>query len=120
MPSFSTLNDPSGTIVANAAIVPAGTNGAITVFASDATHVIIDIDGYFVDQTSVALSSTAVGTGALSQNSGQFNSATGFESLSFPSGSFNTANGALLSPPIPPEAKYRARLQCTGFECNGL
>jgi len=51
MPNFSTLNDPFGTIVANAAIVPAGTNGAITVFASDATHVIIDFKGYFVDQT---------------------------------------------------------------------
>ncbi len=47
IPVGSTLNDLSGGIVANAAIVPAGTNGAIDVFVSDATNLIIDIDGYF-------------------------------------------------------------------------
>jgi hypothetical protein len=47
MPLVSTLNDLSGTIVANAAIVPAGSNGAISVFAYDATNLIIDINGYF-------------------------------------------------------------------------
>jgi hypothetical protein len=36
-------------IIANAAIVPAGagTGGAITALAPDATDLIIDIDGYF-------------------------------------------------------------------------
>jgi hypothetical protein len=33
--------------VANAAIVPAGTNGAISIYVTDNTHVILDIDGYF-------------------------------------------------------------------------
>jgi len=33
--------------VANAAIVPAGTDGAINVYVTDRTHVIIDINGYF-------------------------------------------------------------------------
>ncbi len=47
-PNVSTLNSFDGRTVANAAIVPAGTNGSISMFASDATHVIIDIDGYFV------------------------------------------------------------------------
>jgi hypothetical protein len=51
MPGVSTLNDLSGGIVANAAIVPAGANGAIDVFVSDATNVIIDIDGYFAPAT---------------------------------------------------------------------
>ena len=46
-PVVSTLNAPTGTIVANAALVPAGTSGAISVYASDATNVIIDINGYF-------------------------------------------------------------------------
>jgi hypothetical protein len=45
-PFVSTLNSP-GTVVANAAIVPAGTNGAISVFATDPTNVVIDINGYF-------------------------------------------------------------------------
>jgi hypothetical protein len=47
MPLVSTLNDLSGTIVANAAIVPAGSNGAVSVFAYDATDLVIDINGYF-------------------------------------------------------------------------
>src|SRR5262249_18764778 len=46
-PGVSTLNDPTGTIVANAAIVPAGNNGAITVIATHITNLIIDINGYF-------------------------------------------------------------------------
>jgi hypothetical protein len=33
--------------VANAAIVPAGTGGAINAFASNATQLILDINGYF-------------------------------------------------------------------------
>ena len=46
-PVVSTLNSFDGRIVANAAIVPAGTNGAISLFASNTTDVIIDINGYF-------------------------------------------------------------------------
>jgi hypothetical protein len=46
-PVVSTLNALDGRIVANAAIVPAGTNGAVDVFVSDASNVIIDINGYF-------------------------------------------------------------------------
>ena len=46
-PIVSTLNDYTGGLVANAAIVPAGTGGDIEVFVTDATDVIIDIDGYF-------------------------------------------------------------------------
>ena len=41
------LNNPTGTIVANAAIVPAGADGAITAYASNDTDLAIDIDGYF-------------------------------------------------------------------------
>jgi hypothetical protein len=46
-PLVSTLNDPTGTIVANAAIVPSGTGGSINVFVSDQTDLIIDVNGYF-------------------------------------------------------------------------
>ncbi|MBV9769911.1 MAG: hypothetical protein JOZ32_10090, partial [Bryobacterales bacterium] len=46
-PAVSTLNDLTGNIVANAAIVPAGTSGSISVFAYDATDLLIDINGYF-------------------------------------------------------------------------
>jgi sugar lactone lactonase YvrE len=46
-PIVSSLNDPTGTNVANAAIVPAGSSGDISVFANDATNLLIDINGYF-------------------------------------------------------------------------
>lgn len=47
-PVVSTLNSWNGRVVANAAIVPAGASGGISVFASDNTHIVIDINGYFV------------------------------------------------------------------------
>jgi hypothetical protein len=46
-PGVSTLNDSDGTIVANAALVPSGTGGAVTAFASHSTQLILDINGYF-------------------------------------------------------------------------
>jgi len=46
-PYVSTLNAPTGTVVANAAIVPAGTGGEISTYAYNDTDLIIDIDGYF-------------------------------------------------------------------------
>ncbi|MBL8211016.1 MAG: hypothetical protein JNK87_09910 [Bryobacterales bacterium] len=46
-PLVSTLNSFLGRVVANAAIVPAGTNGVVSAFVTDQTHVILDINGYF-------------------------------------------------------------------------
>ncbi len=46
-PSTSTLNASTGTVVANAAIVPAGTNGDIAVWASNDADLVIDVNGYF-------------------------------------------------------------------------
>ncbi len=46
-PLVSTLNAPTGTVVANAALVPLSANGAVNVFVTDTTHVVIDIAGYF-------------------------------------------------------------------------
>jgi len=54
-PNVSTLNSSNGAIIANAAIVPAGANGAVSVFVSDATNVIIDINGYFAPPQATAL-----------------------------------------------------------------
>ena len=47
-PVVSTLNSIDGRIKANAAIVPAGTGGAICVYVTDPTDVVLDINGYFV------------------------------------------------------------------------
>jgi YVTN family beta-propeller protein len=43
----STLNNLTGTVVANAALVPAGTDGKITVYPSNDTDLVIDANGYF-------------------------------------------------------------------------
>jgi hypothetical protein len=37
----------TSTTVANAAIVPAGTNGSISIHVTHPTQVILDINGYF-------------------------------------------------------------------------
>jgi uncharacterized repeat protein (TIGR01451 family) len=47
-PLVSTLNSMDGSILANAAIVPAGTGGSINAYATNDTELIIDINGYFV------------------------------------------------------------------------
>ena len=46
-PVVSTLNSMDGRVKANAAIVPAGAAGAVSVYASNTTNVILDINGYF-------------------------------------------------------------------------
>ena len=46
-PTVSTLNNPTGTAVANAAIVPAGNGGEVAVYAYNTTDLLIDINGYF-------------------------------------------------------------------------
>lgn len=46
-PATSLSNSWNGRVVANSAIVPAGANGAISVFASDDTELVLDITGFF-------------------------------------------------------------------------
>ncbi len=47
-PATSTLNSNDGSIVANAVVVGAGTNGSIDVFATNPADVVIDINGYYI------------------------------------------------------------------------
>ena len=51
VPNISTVNY-SGSVVANAAIVPAGTGGAINLSVTGNTDVLFDIDGYFAPPAS--------------------------------------------------------------------
>ncbi len=46
-PTVSTLNAPTGTVTANAAIIKPGTQGEVAAFATDDTDLIVDINGYF-------------------------------------------------------------------------
>ena len=57
MPVVSTLNDNTGTIVANAAVVPAGANNTTAFYAHNLdTDLLVDIDGYFAVPGSGGLS----------------------------------------------------------------
>ncbi len=86
-PNASTLNDDQGVILANAAIVPAGTpNGSIDVFANNPTNVIIDINGYYASQSGITLAQGSAGAPALSfasdAGTGIFSSGAGILNLS--------------------------------------
>jgi hypothetical protein len=49
-PATSTINASDGQIKANMAIVQAGTNGAISLYSSDTTDMIVDVVGFFAPQ----------------------------------------------------------------------
>jgi virginiamycin B lyase len=55
-PLVASLNDPTGTVLSNAVVVPAGTGGAVNVFTTDATDLVIDINGYFASPGAGGLS----------------------------------------------------------------
>jgi hypothetical protein len=59
-PPVSTLNSADGSVIANAAIVPAGTNGAVSIYASNTTDVVVDINGYFAAPSAAGLNFYAV------------------------------------------------------------
>lgn len=95
MPTVSTVNDQQGAIVANSAVVPAGTNsGGIKVFAAGDTDVIIDLNGFYAAPSDLN-SNTAIGAETLLSNtSGSNNTATGELALeNNTSGNTNTATG---------------------------
>ena len=55
-PGVSTLNAPTGTVTANAAMAAAGSGGDIAVFPTNDTDLVIDINGYFAPDGSNGLS----------------------------------------------------------------
>ena len=76
-PLVSTLNAPDGNVTANAAIVPAGTSGSVNIYVTNTTDVIVDINGYYMPPSALAL---AAGTAAA------------------PSLNFATANAGIYAP----------------------
>ena len=103
-PGISTLNSYLGRVVANAAIVPAGTSGSISVYVSDATDLIIDANGYFAPSSasqpvdlSLAYNRTGISTDGVtfSKTSGLDNQGTAYSANLLRSTQF--WNGAQLS-----------------------
>lgn len=105
-PVVSTLNDLLGTILANAAIVPAGTAGAVSVYVTNPTHFILDINGYFAPAIA-GPAGPAGPTGATGPagNAGPVGPAgtTGPEGQTGPTGSTGPAGtpGTIISCPSP-------------------
>jgi len=95
-PAVSTINDLQGLVVANAAIVPAGVFGGLSVFNSGPTaaNVVIDMNGFFTSPTNLN-GDTSLGAGVLSNNtSGSYNTGSGVNVLyANTTGGFNTASG---------------------------
>ena len=54
-PVASTLNSVDGRVKADAVIVPAGANGAVSIYVTDTTNVIVDVNGYFAPVTGSTL-----------------------------------------------------------------
>jgi hypothetical protein len=79
----SILNDFLGTVLANAAVVPAGNSGSIDVFVTDTTQVIIDVNGYYAPQISLANGTAAAPslTFAGDDTSGLYSSGAGAVSV---------------------------------------
>ena len=50
---YSTVNYLPGSSTANTVIVPVGANGAVSVFALQPTHIVVDVAGYFTSSESV-------------------------------------------------------------------
>jgi len=88
-PNAVTLDDITGDIRNNAAIVPAGTpNGGLSVFVNANTDLVIDINGYYAPQTAITLAQGTAsapslsfsgdsGTGIFSSGAQTLNLATG-------------------------------------------
>jgi hypothetical protein len=87
-PNASTLNGYVSNVIANAAIVPAGTSSSVDVYASQGTNLIIDINGYYAQQTGITLTqgtaaspslsfSGDAGTGIYSSGAGSLDITTG-------------------------------------------
>jgi len=54
-PLVATLNALTGVVTDNAAIVPAGTNGDISVFVTNDSDLVVDVNGYFAPATPTGL-----------------------------------------------------------------
>src|SRR5262249_20350633 len=124
-PNASTLNGYVQTVIANAAIVPAGINGSVDVYASQNTDLIIDINGYYAPQSGITLAqgtaagpslsfSGDAGTGIFSSGTGTVDIATAGSSRLrvLPNGDLdltgnvNTSNGIITGDIVNAKTQY--------------
>ena len=105
-PVVSTLNNPTGTIVANAAIVAAGTGGGVAVYPNANTDLVIDIDGYFAAPTQSGMSLFSVTPCRVldtRQGGGLFSGPLTVNVLGSPCGLPSTAEAYVFNATVVPE-----------------
>src|SRR5262249_19093218 len=127
-----TLYSFLGTVVANAAIVPAGTGGSVNVFVSQSTDLIVDINGYYAPQSGITLAQSSAaapsisfsgdpGTGIYSPGIGTLNIATaGTNRLTVdPSGKVGIGTGSATSRLEVVDTTTQVRFGATTFDEGG-
>jgi immune inhibitor A len=109
-PHVSALNAPTGTPTANASILPAGEGGSISVYVTDTSDLVIDINGYFAPATSGGLSLYTFGPCRVLETrpptgTGPF---AGAIAVSFPASSCAVpqANAYLVNATVIPPARF--------------
>jgi hypothetical protein len=89
-PLVSAINTIVGQVVANAAIVPTGANGAISVFANTGVHLYGDINGYFLGAlnpgNSLYITSTSVDPAMVGINTSGTNGSNAINGINSGSG----------------------------------
>ena len=109
-PVVATLNAPTGTIVANAALIQAGTGGEITVYPTNDTDLVIDINGYFGPSTAgpsplqlyAMIPCRALDT---RQTTGPFSGTTSISMINSPCGVTSAASAYVMSATAVPVAR---------------
>lgn len=105
-PVVSTLNSPAGEVLANAAIVPAGSGGAVSFFATNPTDLIVDINGYFGAPSSSGLNFYAVTPCRILDTRNLAGPFGGPSILGATARSFALSSGACDLPAFPTEQAY--------------
>ena len=104
-PLVSTLNSPTGAVAANGAIVPAGSNGEVSVFVSNISDVVLDVNGYFAAPSANGLSlytTTPCRVLDTRNSSGAFNGTLGVAVESSPCAPSSTAQAYVLNATVVP------------------
>ena len=104
-PVVSTLNNLTGTIVANAAVVDSGTGGGVAVYPNGNTDLVIDIDGYFAPPAQGGLSLFSVAPCRVldtRKSGGQFNGELTVDVLGSPCGLPSTAEAYVFNATVVP------------------
>ena len=104
-PLVSTLNSPTGAVTANAAIVPAGSNGNVSVYVSDGSDVVLDVNGYFAAPGANGLSlytTTPCRVLDTRSNSGALNGTLGVSVESSSCAPLSTAQAYVLNATVVP------------------